>query len=150
MFQKSQAVLTQRIEAAFQEALKKMNFQSKHLTQAWVEKAQYALLFASPLKLGVSIGDYNRLYTLTADSVDFLQFAILSNNMEARNPYELSIDMADYTALITAAQSMAEEWNAQTSELRKQIEEQEIANFEAEAKSKTPGAPGLKAIKAEA
>lgn len=123
----------------------------------WIEKALDALVFASPMSLGVSAQDFNRLASLVPCSSDkrisLYDFALLSNNLEARTARELQMPLSEYTNLMLDVADESTRWNNITKDLRDEVTERVKQQIEMQSASENGAASAgsiLKPVTGEA
>lgn len=147
-------LLSQQFDGKFQEALKKEFFPKEDLTEVWLTSAEMALLYTSPLALGIPASDFRELYTaLEKREITLLQFSILSNNLEIRTQNELGIRGEGYLMMMEQAYEMAMKWRAITDPMRKEVADaiRNSLNIKQAPAGKFNERPtGMGAVKAEA
>lgn len=123
----------------------------------WFGAAEDALQFASPISLGIPPSDLQELIgKLDKQERDltYFQFAVLSNNLEARTPKELNLNLDEYAKLMLDAHGASTTWNQDTLQLKEDAKNEFIAENQTKdaaingAASGTTGA--FKVVKAEA
>jgi hypothetical protein len=120
---------------------------SRDLPVEWYISALAALHKASPISIGVTAVQMRELYNClkTREPLTHFQFAIASNNLEARTIEDTGLKPDEYFDLMEMVGRIATEWNEETKERRDQIIGQVLGQ-------PVPERPknGLSAIKGEA
>lgn len=148
--------IAQRFNEEFQKELMAREF-DVDLPCDWKAAARDALSYASPLSLGVNALEFKSISDAVDISIDkkltLFQFAILSNNLEARTAKELQMFLPGYIDLILMAGEFSKKWNEVTKDLReevtKRITTDEQMKAAAAGENKTRPA-GMGAVKAQA
>jgi hypothetical protein len=135
----------------FEKKLKETPFPVEHLSDSWCFNALAALKFASILSLGINPEDWMKLLAAFDEcqsrmvrSIDLHQFAILSNNLQARTPDDLGMRLLGYGDLMAEADKYVAIWQELSNKLRDEAEN-EIAT-ELQMKEASAG-NGLSAVK---
>lgn len=119
---------------------------------SWFDHAHNALRFASIIGLGINPNDWQGLLSATGKKeMSLYQFAILSNNLQARTPNDLSLNLLEYYLLMDEADTYVVKWQELSNGIRAEIEaslEEEMKMRQASAQ--TPKPNGMQAVKGEA
>lgn len=106
----------------------------------WYERTLLALAFASPISLGISGTTFLELLDAHGKKeLSCYNFAILSNNLEARSARDLGLVLDEYVRFMSKCAEHTDEWNKQTENLRETLM-QKLLGEEFQKNNK----PGLK------
>lgn len=107
----------------FDEAMKvalSENAPSFSLPKGMRDKMIRALNFSSPLTLGISGPEMMALANklINKEELNCYEYAVASNNLEARTMIDLGMELEDYLNLMVELTKLAEQFNADTLDIR--------------------------------
>lgn len=147
-------ILSKQFDGRYQEFLSQNLFPEEFITEEWKLAAMNALLFASPLTLGISVPEFETLVkALDASQINLLQFSILSNNLESRTANDLRMPLIQYLKSMLCAFNAQQKWKEITDPMRQQVVDEltDPSRIKAAVAGKFTERPaGMGAIKAEA
>jgi hypothetical protein len=113
----------------------------------WYFLAEKVLQHNSLLSLGVSAKDYDGLrFALMNRKLTMMQFAVLSNAIEASTPNQLGGDMHTYATDMEIVQNESVKWNEESEKLKGEVKKEIEMLLAASGADK----PGLKMVRGEA
>lgn len=135
-----QNIIEQLFDKKFEEKLRATAFPIDRLVdkEKWISAAYVSLHHASQLSLGVNAEGFRNLLhcmgclpdaeglrrPLSGDntiSLNMFDFSIISNNLEKRTPFELSMDMNQYLSLIKTSNELVQIWNEIAEPLKVEV-----------------------------
>ncbi len=139
-----------RFNEDFQKELEEKQFPFKKLSERWLDFAYKSLRFASPITLGIQSKELKALMdSFHKKKLTFYQFALLSNNLEARTPNELNLGMEEYADLMLETNELSTIWNEATAEMRAELTKKLQEEMQMKAAAEKSEGPS-KLTKAEA
>jgi hypothetical protein len=116
----------QQFNEAFQKKLSETSFPVESISEQWKRMAQQALFFVSIIKLGIDPADLQRLFlTLRKGGpLSMLDFSILSNNLQARTPFELELGLSEYIEFMKGADELVKVWQEIAQPMREVVEKE--------------------------
>lgn len=143
---------TQKIRELTQKGMEATLMDYSILSNHWKQSAHHALKLTPILQIGVQTEAYKQLIDFQkSERLTLYEFAILSNNLQAKTPDELGLTLHGYADLMLEADGYVRVWQVPSNEI--EAVAIDVVRKEAEAeRSKMLGGQGagLRSIKAEA
>lgn len=107
-----------------QKALQIHIMPTEKITQSWFETAKAALWLTSPIALGITPTDLERLFQTPRHRLSLMDFAVLSNNLESKSAKDLKLNMEDYLHTLVEGETAVKHWQSIVAEIDENIKQQ--------------------------
>jgi hypothetical protein len=107
-----------------QKALQTQLMPAENIRSIWFATAKTALWLTSPMTLGITPSDLERLYRSNQNNLTLMDFAILSNNLEAKSATDLKLNMDDYLHTLVEGEASVKKWQAIVAGIDESIKQQ--------------------------
>ena len=107
-------------QAEYEKVLKETVFHSTEITALWKKSAVRSLSFASCFAMQIKPDEFKTIKRVAEGQALLTMFAfgVINNNLEARSPKELGLNLTKYELLMNNVAGLAEQWQFQHHALR--------------------------------
>lgn len=116
--------LIQQFNERKQKALQTQLMPVENIPFNWFAAAKGALLLTSPITLGITPSDLERLFKSDQYKLSLMDFAILSNNLETKSAKDMDMSMGVYLQTLTEGEAAVKQWHAIVAEIDDNIKQQ--------------------------